>query len=163
MKLSNPKISFSTKSPDDYEKLAEIYRSTREKEMEQVSHWTQEQKDEFLNQQFYFQDVYYTQNYIGANFWLIKLENETIGRLYLHPNFEEKSLRIIDIALLPNWQNKGFGTGLLLDIQEEARKLNRSITIHVESFNPAMELYKRLGFKKISETNGVYFLFEWTP
>nr|WP_278012004.1 hypothetical protein [Flavobacterium gyeonganense] len=40
---------------------------------------------------------------------------------------------------------------------------NRNVSIHVESFNPAMNLYKRLGFKKISETNGVYHLMEWSP
>jgi ribosomal protein S18 acetylase RimI-like enzyme len=31
----------------------------------------------------------------------------------------------------------------------------------VEAFNPAKHLYERLGFEKISETNGVYHLMQW--
>ena len=36
------------------------------------------------------------------------------------------------------------------------------VTIHVESFNPALRLSRRLGFKHV-DTNGVYFLMRWTP
>lgn len=38
---------------------------------------------------------------------------------------------------------------------------NLSVTIHVERFNPAMELYKKLGFVLVSQTNEVYHLLEW--
>ena len=34
--------------------------------------------------------------------------------------------------------------------------------IHVEHNNPAMRLYKRLGFRKIDD-NGIYHLMEWSP
>lgn len=143
--------------------LSEIYKSTRRKEMEQVTFWSEAQKESFLDQQFSFQHDYYQKNYLGASFYLIKFREATIGRLYIDRNFENKSIRIIDIAILPRWQNKGVGTQILNDILKEGKERNMPVTIHVESFNPAMQLYIRLGFKKISETNGVYFLFEWSP
>jgi ribosomal protein S18 acetylase RimI-like enzyme len=38
----------------------------------------------------------------------------------------------------------------------------KPVTIHVEAFNPALRLYRRLGFEH-ADTNGVYFLMRWTP
>lgn len=161
--LSNDELVLREYSTKEYHTLAEIYKSTRRKEMEQAQNWTDHQKEAFLDQQFAFQHEYYQKNYIGAAFHVITHKKSVIGRLYIHPDFEGKSIRIIDIAILPEWQNKGLGTSILKDIQQEGKLRKRPVTIHVESFNPAMNLYKRLGFKKISETNGVYFLFEWTP
>ncbi|PYJ86874.1 MAG: GNAT family N-acetyltransferase, partial [Verrucomicrobia bacterium] len=53
------------------------------------------------------------------------------------------------------------GTKLLRDLQEEARGAGKSLTIHVERFNRALELYQRLGFKQV-EDKGVYLLLEWS-
>lgn len=163
LSLSDTNLSLIESRAEDYGTLAEIYKSTRQKELDQVNYWTEKQKTSFLDLQFALQHTYYKKNYDGAAFYIIKSKSSSIGRLYIHPNFEHKSIRIIDIAILPKWQNKGFGTGILMDIQKVAEAKRMPVTIHVESFNPAMNLYKRLGFKKISETNGVYFLFEWTP
>lgn len=45
----------------------------------------------------------------------------------------------------------------------DAEAAGKTLTIHVEQFNPASHLYERLGFKIIKETHGVYLLMEWTP
>lgn len=163
LSITDKSINLKSIQDKDYSFLSKVYKSSREKELAQVDTWTEEQKDFFLDQQFAFQHQYYLNNYNGAAFYMIVHRNISIGRLYIHPNFDNKSIRIIDITILPEWQNKGFGSGLINDIKSEARKLKRSLTIHVESFNPAIQLYNRLGFKKISETNGVYYLLEWTP
>lgn len=146
---------------EDTSVLCNIYGSTREKELQQVTYWTAEQKQSFIEQQFFAQHEYYQKNYVGAAFYVIKKNKETIGRLYIHQNFQEKGVRIIDIALLPKWQNQGIGKSILHDILRNAEKIGSPVSIHVESFNPAKGLYERLGFKKISETNGVYHLMEW--
>jgi hypothetical protein len=36
------------------------------------------------------------------------------------------------------------------------------VTIHVEANNPAMTLYRRLGFRHL-DTNAVYHLMRWEP
>jgi ribosomal protein S18 acetylase RimI-like enzyme len=140
--------------------LCAVYSSTREAEMQRVT-WTKEQKASFLFQQFTAQHVYYQQNYIGASFWVIEQKGEPVGRLYVDENFVDGSIRIIDITLLPAFRNKGFGQGILDDILAYARAKQKPVTIHVESFNPAMKLYERLGFTLKDKKNGVYHLLEW--
>ena len=44
---------------------------------------------------------------------------------------------------------------------EEACVTGKALTIHVEKNNPAMRLYRRLGFMPIGE-HGVYDLMQWT-
>jgi N-acetylglutamate synthase-like GNAT family acetyltransferase len=161
VEISDKSINLYPIEDKDMMILNEIYGSTREKELKQVVYWSDEQKRAFILQQFMAQHEYYQKNYIGAAFYTIQKNKVVIGRLYIHENFQEKGVRIIDITILPNWQNKGIGKGILKDILSKSSKLNRAVSIHVETFNPAMKLYKDLGFEKISETNGVYHLLEW--
>lgn len=143
--------------------LCKIYGSTRTEELEKGTNWNDEQKNIFIEHQFLAQHEYYQKNYIGAKFYIIEKENVIIGRLYIDFFFEKKGIRIIDITLLPDWRDKNIGSSILKEILEKAAKENLKVTIHVESFNPAMNLYKKLGFTKISETNGIYHLMEWSP
>jgi ribosomal protein S18 acetylase RimI-like enzyme len=70
-----------------------------------------------------------------------------------------EEIRIVDLALLPEYRNAGIGTGILTDLIAEATQSNKPVRIHVERFNPALNLYRRLGFAKIGE-HGVYDLME---
>jgi ribosomal protein S18 acetylase RimI-like enzyme len=145
----------------DKELLKRIYGSTRLKEMEMVPHWKESEKTAFIQQQFEAQHVYYQDNYKGAYFWVIEKTGIPIGRLYLHPEYSKNSIRIIDITLLPEFRRQGIGEQLLKDIIALGCKTGRPVSIHVESFNPAINLYKRLGFRIVDEKNGVYYLMEW--
>lgn len=161
MKLTNTALTLRPITPKDTPFLLEVYASTREAEMERVPSWTDLMKKEFLASQFRAQHEYYQKNYIGAHFWVIEFENKTIGRLYLDENFQGKGMRIVDISILPTHRNRGLGQGIFKDLMKRAAELNTPLTIHVEAFNPAKNLYTRLGFKTISETNGIYHLMEW--
>lgn len=163
MELKIDTITLRDIQQDDLPILCEIYGSTRTEELERGTNWNEEQKRFFIQQQFFAQHDYYQKNYTEAKFYIIEKENNTIGRLYIDFFFEKKSVRIIDITLLPDWRKKNIGGSILEEILKKAEIKNRSVSIHVESFNPAMNLYKRLGFRKISETNGVYHLMEWAP
>ena len=158
--FKNSDLKLRLFSERDIPFLKSVYFSTREEELKQVSAWTNEIKNTFLTQQFEAQHDYYQKNYVGAKFYVIEFEKESIGRLYYVEDFEG-TIRIIDIAILPKFQKKGLGTIILNAIFERANVIKQPVTIHVESFNPAMELYKRIGFKKISETNGIYHLLQW--
>lgn len=161
--ISDPTIRVEPILEHQFSLLLPIYAGTRSREMELVPHWSEEMKTAFIQQQFWAQHNYYSHNYQGGEFLAIKKEDEIIGRLYIHKSFQEKEIRIIDITLLSTWQNRGIGSGIFEDLKKESIRLNRPLTIHVESFNPAKRLYERLGFKKISETNGVYHLMQWKP
>jgi RimJ/RimL family protein N-acetyltransferase len=144
-------------TPADRDLLYRIYASTRDEEIARTD-WTEPQVTAFLTQQFAAQDTHYREHYPGAVFNLILLDDTPIGRLYIHRRPAE--IRVMDIALLPPYRNRGYATSLLRDFQTEAATTARSLTIHVEQFNPALRLYTRLGFRPIAE-HGVYLLMEW--
>jgi ribosomal protein S18 acetylase RimI-like enzyme len=160
LKLKDVSIKLRPFLEKDIEFLKKVYFGTREEELKRVSDWNQEMKMSFLTQQFNAQHVYYQKNYIGAHFFIIEKDNKKSGRLYYTEDFAG-GIRIIDIAILPEFQKKGIGNEILSSILERAIELGKNVTIHVESFNPVMNWYKKLGFEKISETNGVYHLLQW--
>jgi ribosomal protein S18 acetylase RimI-like enzyme len=152
-------ITFRPITENDMDFLYRVYASTREDELA-VTDWDDAQKEEFLKMQFNAQHVYYQEHYPEASFQVILLDNKSVGRLYLERLEEE--FRLIDIALLPEYRNKGIGTGLIRDVMAEAAKEKKPVRIHVEEFNPAIRLYERLKFKKL-EMRGVYWFMEWSP
>lgn len=163
MNLEIQNITLRDIQQNDLPILCKIYGSTRTEELEKGTDWSEEQKNIFIEHQFSAQHEYYQKNYLDAKFYIIEKENITIGRLYIDFFFEKKGIRIIDITLLPEWRKKNIGSSILEEILKKAETKKLNVTIHVESFNPAMSLYKKLGFTKISETNGVYHLMEWRP
>ena len=100
-------------SADDERFLRELYASTRERELSIVT-WSGEQKTAFLAMQFEAQDSYYRTQYPDAQFDVIEIERVPAGRLYLFATVAE--LRVIDIALLPQFRNRGIGGGLMRTI-----------------------------------------------
>jgi ribosomal protein S18 acetylase RimI-like enzyme len=149
-------VSFRTAAASDRDFLSTVYASTRAEEMARVD-WDDRQKAAFLEMQFSAQHRYYQENYTDTDFLIVLLDNRPIGRLYIARWPEE--IRIVDLALLPEYRNKGIGTRLLTDVLEEAAAAGKPVRIHVEGFNPALSLYRRLGFEQIGE-HGVYLLME---
>lgn len=141
---------------DDRELLVEIYGSTREEELRPVP-WPDSQKQYFIEMQFGAQDQHWREAYPEASLDIVVVDGKDAGRLYVNRGARE--LRIIDIALLPEFRGRGIGTALLEGILEEGQASGRPVTIHVERFNPALRLYERLGFRTI-EDKGVYLLMK---
>lgn len=150
-------ISLRPITPEDDSFLAGLYASTRAEELS-VTGWSDEEKAVFCRRQFDAQSAHYGEKYPGASLQVIERVGEPIGRLYVARWKSE--IRIMDIALLPAHRGTGIGTQLLRELQEEARSAGKTLTIHVERFNPALRLYERLGFKMV-EDKGVYLLLEW--
>jgi ribosomal protein S18 acetylase RimI-like enzyme len=144
-------------TPADVLFLAGVYASTRAEELA-VTGWSDEEKAVFCRRQFDAQAAHYRENYPSASFQVIERDGASIGRLYVAR--WEKEMRIVDITLLPEFRGTGLGTKLLRDLQEEARSAGKSLTIHVERFNRALQLYQRLGFQQM-EDKGVYLLMRW--
>lgn len=150
-------LHFRPIDDSDHVFLRGLYGSTRATELAQVP-WTENQKADFLDQQFKAQHQFYQQQFPKARFDLILSNDEPIGRLYVDNRQDE--IRLIDIALLPEFCGIGIGGSLLCEVLEQARRESKAVRIHVEQNNPAMRLYKRLGFKQI-DSNGIYHLMEW--
>ncbi|HEX2254758.1 MAG TPA: N-acetyltransferase [Thermoanaerobaculia bacterium] len=145
--------------PEDMNFLSHLYASTREVELAPVP-WSREQKEAFLRFQFEAQHKHYVEHYPGASFDVVLANGEPAGRLY---QVEwDREIRLIDVALLPEFRGHGIGSRLLAGVLARGREVGKAVTIHVEQNNPAMRLYRRLGFEKIGE-HGIYHLMEWRP
>ena len=122
--------------------------------------WSDQEKADFLRSQFEAQHQYYQEHFKDADFQVLLLDGEPVGRLYVDRRKDE--IRLIDIALLPEYRGRGIGTRLMRELLQESGKTGKMVRIHVETFNPAQQLYRRLGFVKV-EDQGVYHLMEWSP
>lgn len=152
-------ISFRRIRPADEPFLNRLYHSTRWDEMA-LTTWSDEEKRVFLDQQFTAQHKFYQEQFASAEFSLVLKSGRRAGRLYIDRRDDE--IRLIDIALLPEYRNGGVGRALLERLLAEAREIGQPVRIHVEQFNPALRLYDRLGFRKVRD-EGPYFLMEWRP
>src|SRR3712207_4313958 len=90
---------------DDLPFLAGRYASIRSQEVAATG-WPPELQVQFLQQQFQAQHHHYTTYYPAAEWLVVEHGGLRVGRLY----FEEwpSQFRIIDIALVPDAQGKGF-------------------------------------------------------
>lgn len=143
---------------DDEAFLCRVYGSSREAELAQVE-WADGQRDAFVRMQFDAQRRYYEEHYAGASFDVILVDGVPAGRLYVARWPEE--IRIVDIALLAEFRNRGVGSRLLGQLLAEGKAAGLPVSIHVEKFNPALRLYRRLGFVPV-EDKGVYLLLRAT-
>jgi RimJ/RimL family protein N-acetyltransferase len=138
--------------------LLEIYASTRAEEMAMVP-WTREQQEYFVRMQFVAQQEHYEKLQPEANHDIIILNGRPVGRLYVARTKE--NIEIMDITVLPQDRNSGVGTSLIKALMDEASTL-RPLRIFVESFNPSLRLFERLGFRAVEE-QGIHLLMEWVP
>lgn len=142
----------------DYSFMEALYRSGREAELN-LTPFSAAQKDLFIRQQFAAQTQHYRSHYCSDYFYIVEIDGESAGRFYV--DYWSSEIRIVDIALLPQYQGQGAGTWLMRRILSEGAQRNQPVTIHVEENNPAKRLYERLGFREKSRFNDVYILMEW--
>jgi len=145
--------------PADEAFLSTLYASTRQDELA-LTGWDDDQKAAFCRQQFSAQSAWYADRYPGASFQVVELGDTPAGRLSV--DRREDEIRIIDIALLPQFRGLGVGTALITDLQGEAAATGRPVTISVARSNPALALYRRLGFVPVGGQE-VHVLMRWEP
>lgn len=132
--------------------LSDLYADVRAEELAPVP-WPAEAKRAFLQDQFDLQHAHYQKHYVGADFLLIELHGERIGRIYVHRSSTD--IRVMDIALVAMHRARGLGSALFAELIEESEQSGVPISLHVEAENPANRLYRRLGFEHW-EDRGVY-------
>jgi ribosomal protein S18 acetylase RimI-like enzyme len=143
----------------DRDFLLDVYASTREAEMALVP-WSAEQKEAFVRMQFLAQTEHYAADHPRATHEIICRDGSSAGRLYL--DRREHEFHILDITVLPQHRRAGIGTFILRRVHEEAQSSGKPVTIYVESFNPSLQLFRKLGFQPVSE-NGFHWLLSRPP
>jgi ribosomal protein S18 acetylase RimI-like enzyme len=136
-----------------------VYRCTREAELN-FTNWPEQQKHAFVIMQSMAQLAEYKTKFPGASFQVIIYKKKDAGRFYTCEN--ENEIRLIDITVLPQFRSKGIASFLLEGLIKKSTKAQKKITLHVDSLNPALQLYLRFGFVHI-KNNGRYYFLERSP
>jgi ribosomal protein S18 acetylase RimI-like enzyme len=154
--IKDDEITLRPAQAGDDDLLLRLYASTRAAEVAQVP-WTPEQKDVFVKMQFVAQKQHYGATYPRADHQIICWKEQAAGRIYLDRNNE--AFHILDITVLPELRNNGIGSKVLNGVMDEARKAGKPVTIYVETYNPSLRLFERLGFRQ-SRTEGIHYLLQ---
>jgi len=150
------KITLRPVQDSDNEFLLKVYGSTREQELAHVP-WTAEQKQQFVRMQYEAQKSHYAAQHPQASHEIICVEGTDAGRLYLDRAGEK--FHILDITLLPEHRNRGAGSFLMGQIMADAQEAGKPVSIFVETFNPSLRLFQRLGFTPVQQ-EGFHLLLQ---
>lgn len=152
-----PPVGLRAVTPDDREFLISVYASSRADELALVA-WDEAQKNAFIRQQFDAQQHEYSARFPDALYSVILFEGQPAGRIWI--GRDEEQIRLLDIALLPEYQNRGIGAALLRDLCAEAARERKPLRHMVFKFNTAaMRFYERMGFTQIEDV-GAYIHME---
>ena len=145
--------------PEDETFLREVYASTRQEELD-LTDWGPEQRKVFLDSQFNSMRISYARQFPRGEFSVIMLGAQRVGLIVVDRG--ENELRLVDIALLPEFRGRGIGTFFLKELVSESALAQKPLRLHVLTGSRPRRLYARLGFVKIEE-NGPYEHLEWRP
>jgi ribosomal protein S18 acetylase RimI-like enzyme len=153
-------VSLRPVTPADREFLVAVYGGTRAQELAQVD-WEEGQKEAFVRWQFERQEEEYKQRYPDARYDVILVDGVPAGRIWV--GIDDKQIRLLDIAIIPQFQNRGVGTQLLRQLMSEATQTKKALRHMVFVLNDnAHRFYERLGFVVIEDLGG-YKHMEWVP
>jgi ribosomal protein S18 acetylase RimI-like enzyme len=148
-------IKLRPEQPGDEPFLFELYASTRQEELDAFG-WPPEVRAGFLKMQFQAQRHGYRTTFPAAEFQVVLLNEQNVGRLIVNRTHEE--FRIVDVALLPAYRCAEIGTALIQTLFAEAA--GKPVRLTVLKNYRASRLYQRLGFVKIGETE-LHDEMEW--
>lgn len=145
-------------TPDDDQFLLSVYDSTRDEELAQAE-WQPGQRDAFLKWQFDLQRAEYDARFPDAEYYVLVIDDRPAGRIWIGQ--DQRQIRLLDIALLPEFQNRGAGTLLLRWLIDRAKACGKPLRHMVFVLNnDAHRFYERLGFVMIEDFGG-YKHMEW--
>jgi GNAT superfamily N-acetyltransferase len=153
-------VTWRRGAADDEPLLFTLFESVKAGEFASLG-LTAEQLRPLLEMQFRARQIGYAQTYPAATEMILCLEDGTPAGRYLVER-QANCYRCIDIAVLPELRNRGIGTWALRQMQQVAALEQIVFRLSVSKNNPALKLYERLGFFKVSADELAYEM-EWQP
>lgn len=145
---------------EDEDFLLQVYAASRADELALVP-WDEEQKRAFVRQQFEAQHAQYYERFPDAEYSVILYGDRQVGRFWIGRTPEQ--IRLLDIAILPEFQNRGIGAALLKTLLAESEAAGKPLRHMVFKMNTAaLRFYERFGFSPIEDI-GAYIHMERRP
>jgi ribosomal protein S18 acetylase RimI-like enzyme len=157
---SHHEVSLRDATKADDEVLFSLFAVSRADLLVAIAGLDDQQRESLMRLQFQAQQAQYRGHYPNARQDLVVMHGDIIGQIQIAVLDDE--LRLVDLSLLPEYRNRGFGGALLRDLLEEAADANKRVILHVSQGNPAARLYERYGFSHAGD-QGIYWRMEWVP
>lgn len=108
----------------------------------------------YVEQNYSWNDKLFKNNFVPDDYIVLQKHKEIIGFLKIAP--QNNSLYLGEIQIKCTYQNRGIGTTVLKFIIDRFSEKYRRIWLQVLKGNPAIRLYRRLGFQTFAETKTHY-------
>jgi ribosomal protein S18 acetylase RimI-like enzyme len=148
-------IHLRPECPDDAAFLFALFCAPREAEFAPLP---QAERETLLRLQYQAQSRDYAERFLHAEHFIIEFRGEAAGRLLL--NREADELRVVDIAVVPQQRRQGIASAVLKSLISEAEAAGMALRLSVWHQNPALALYRRLGFWVRAES-ATHLEMEW--
>jgi ribosomal protein S18 acetylase RimI-like enzyme len=111
--------------------------------------------------QFQAQNGGYRVQYPDSEQSIILIGDQCAGRIWV--DRAAARFLLVDISILPAFQNRGLGTALVSSLVAEAAGAGVSVECHVALTNPgSLRFHQRLGFEVLGH-DGLYYSLERRP
>ena len=137
--------------------LYRLYASTRAEEVAAFG-WTAEMQESFLRMQFRARQQSYDAMYPESASAILLSDGAAAGAAIVWRGADE--IRLLDIALLPEFRQRGLGALWINRLIGEARAAGLPLRLNVVRGNPAGRLYERLGFVTRLSAGPIYLEME---
>lgn len=144
-----PGIDFRPAEPDDYGFAEKLYFESTRPLLHALGTWDKAAVSRRFSEAF---DRYPSQ--------VLQAGGADIGWLQVSRN--ETAVHVHQMHLVRRWRNRGIGAHLIGQIKARASELGLPVTLKVIRGNPAITLYKRLGFRTVAEEPEL-FRMRWDP
>lgn len=103
-----------------------------------------------------FQRSLHDKRFSEKPWFIINLDSLPIGTVSIHELTDH--IRFGEFYLLSKYRNRGIGTQVLNHFLSECDQKSQRVVLEYLKWNPVGSLYKRCGFKVISENDIHYFM-----
>lgn len=87
---------------------------------------------------------------------ILYIYDKPIGLLKFYQ--DDKTIHILQMQILPEYQGKKIEEGLLRELQEETKFTSKNIDTSVLKSDPMKDLYERLGFNVVSQNDNEFMM-----
>jgi ribosomal protein S18 acetylase RimI-like enzyme len=130
--------------PEDFEYCAATYFAEMEKTIEE------------LNLDRAAHAAGFPERWKATQVQIITLDDADIG--WLQSTTSEDALFLGQFFVESAFQRQGFGIEVMKHLIDEASRANRAVTLGVVKTNPALRLYRRLGFRVTHDDDRKFYM-----
>jgi GNAT superfamily N-acetyltransferase len=135
--------------PEDEALRFELFAAEKALEFERIG-LTEDQYRSLLEMQYRGRGWSYAAQHSELEEWILCTQaGSGVGRYLLEETV--KGIRVLDLAVLPQWRGRGIATEVLQMLAQRCCALGVALSLRVVKDNPAVQLYARLGLRVIAE------------